>query len=87
MDSSSSSGNGNDDCMITSFTGGEPFITVDDDAPLLKRFKYDHGEGLSLRTIPGDGHSITNYFAVHFNETSNETAWKHLFWEKIFFCK
>ena len=36
MDSSSVSDNENDGCMITSFTGGEPFILVDDDAPLLK---------------------------------------------------
>ena len=41
---------------------------VGDDAHLLKRFKSDHEEGFSLRTIPGYGHCITNYFAVHFNE-------------------
>ena len=32
--------------MITSFTGGEPFIKVDDDASLLERFKSDHDEDL-----------------------------------------
>ena len=31
MDPSSSSKNENDDCMMPSFTGGEPFIVVDDD--------------------------------------------------------
>ena len=68
MDSSSSSDNENDDNMITSFTGGALFVIVNDDAPLLKRFKSDHDEGLSLRTIPDDGHCIATCFAVHSNE-------------------
>ena len=67
MDSSSASDNENDDC-ITGFTGGEPFVIVDDDAPLLKRFKSDHYEGLSLSTILGDGCCIANCFAVHFSK-------------------
>ena len=68
MDSSSSSDNENDDNMITSFTGCALFVIVNDDAPLLKRFKSDHDEGLSLRTTPDDGHCIANCFAVHSNE-------------------
>ena len=68
MDSSSSRSDENDDSMIPRFTGGEPFIIVDDDAPLLKTFKSDHEEDLSLRTKPGDGNCTANCFVGHFNE-------------------
>ena len=67
MESSSSSEN-ESDCMIVSFTEGDPCIIVDDDEPLIKRFKSDNDNNFHLRKIPGDGHCIANCFAVHFDE-------------------
>ena len=39
MESSSSSEN-ESDCMIVSFTEGNPCIIADDDEPLIKRFNF-----------------------------------------------
>ena len=55
--------------MIVSFTEGDPCIIVDDDEPLIKRFKPDNYNNFHLRKIPGDAHCIANCFAVHFDES------------------
>ena len=67
MESSSSSEN-ESDCMIVSFTEGDPCIIVDNDEPLIKGFKSDNDNSFHLWKIPGDGHCITNCFAIHFDE-------------------
>ena len=64
---SSSSSENESDCMIVSFTGYW-CIMVDDDEPLIKRFKSDNDNNFNLRKIRGDGYCIANCFAVHFDE-------------------
>ena len=65
MESSSSSEN-ESNCIIVSFTEGDPCIIVDE--PLIKRLKSDNDNNVHLRKIPGDGHCIANCFVVHFDE-------------------
>ena len=52
------------DCIITDRKEGEDCIIVTR-MPSHKRYKLEPEENLHCKLIPGDGHCIANYFAVH----------------------